>query len=158
MKRLRITKEQFNRSNYFQKKYGKLEYVSESGRLFKTSKGKVLKFTESYEDEYDDESVGDGEWHVFDYGPDFPLVEQYMIMAPTGDTWPASSSGAICDYDGEYSYSTRQEMEDEAFALEVDGEEWTPTEIDQPYPREVQKAIRLVISRLEEEGITVDEP
>lgn len=158
MKKLNITKEQFNRSRYFKNKYGRLEYVSESGKLFKTSKGKLLKFKESYEDEYDDESVGDGEWHVFDYGPDFPLVEQYMIMAPTGDTWPASSSGAICDYDGEYSYSTRQEMEDDVFALEVDGEEWTPTEIDQPYPREVQKAIRLVISRLEEEGITVDEP
>ena len=158
MKKLNITKEHFNRSKYFQEKYGKLEYVSESGRLFKTSKGKVLKFTESYEDEYDAENMGDGQWHVFDYGPDFPLVEQYMIMAPTGDTWPATSRGAICDYDGEYSYSTRQEMEDDVFALEVDGEEWTPTEIDQPYPREVLKAIRLVISRLEEEGITVDEP
>ena len=158
MKKLNITKEQFNRSNYFQRKYGKLEYVSESGRLFKTSKGKVLKFTESYEDEYDDENMGDGQWHVFDYGPDFPLVEQYMIMSPTGDTWPSTSRGAICDYDGEYSYSTRQEMENDVFALEVDGEEWTPTEIDQPYPREVLKAIRLVISRLEEEGITVDEP
>ena len=33
MKRLNITKEQFNRSNYFQKKYGKLKYVSESGKL-----------------------------------------------------------------------------------------------------------------------------
>lgn len=44
MKKLNITKEQFNRSNYFQRKYGKLEYVSESGRLFKTNKGKVLKF------------------------------------------------------------------------------------------------------------------
>ena len=48
MKKLNITKEQFNRSNYFQRKYGKLEYVSESGRLFKTSKGKVLKFKESF--------------------------------------------------------------------------------------------------------------
>jgi len=47
MKKLNITKEQFNRSNYFQKKYGKLEYVSESGKLFKTDKGKVLKFNES---------------------------------------------------------------------------------------------------------------
>ena len=47
MKRLNITKEQFNRSNYFQKKYGKLEYVSESGKLFKTTKGRVLKFKES---------------------------------------------------------------------------------------------------------------
>ena len=47
MKKLNVTKEQFNRSNYFQRKYGKLEYVSESGRLFKTNKGKVLKFKES---------------------------------------------------------------------------------------------------------------
>jgi translation initiation factor 1 (eIF-1/SUI1) len=47
MKKLNITKEQFNRSNYFQRKYGKLEYMSESGRLFKTNKGKVLKFNES---------------------------------------------------------------------------------------------------------------
>lgn len=47
MKKLNITKEQFNKSNYFQRKYGKLEYVSESGKLFKTSKGKVLTFLEA---------------------------------------------------------------------------------------------------------------
>ena len=47
MKKLNITKEHFNKSRYFQRKYGKLEYVSESGRLFKTNKGKVLKFRES---------------------------------------------------------------------------------------------------------------
>ena len=116
------------------------------------------RIDESYDDEYDDEDVGDGQWHVFDYGPDFPLIEQYMIMSPTGDTWPATSRGEICDYDGEYHYSTRQEMEDDVFALDIDGEEWIPTEIDQPYPREVQKAIGLVISRLDEDGITVDEP
>ena len=51
MKKLNITKEQFNRSNYFQRKYGKLKYVSESGRLFKTNKGKVLKFNESSDQE-----------------------------------------------------------------------------------------------------------
>ena len=50
MKKLNITKEQFSESRYFQKKYGKLEYVSESGKLFKTSKGKVLKFKEARED------------------------------------------------------------------------------------------------------------
>ena len=44
MKRLNITKEQFNRSKYFQRKYGTLKYVSESGKYFKTNKGKVLKF------------------------------------------------------------------------------------------------------------------
>lgn len=130
------------------------EYV-----LILISVGSSEEYDESY-GEYDDEDdgVGDGQWHVFDYGPDFPLIEQYMIMAPTGDTFPATSRGAICDYDGEYNYSTRQEMEDDVFALEVDGEKWTPTEIDQPYPREVQKAIRLVISRLEESDTIVEEP
>ena len=43
MKKLNITKEQFNRSHYFKNKYGRLEYVSESGKVFKTSKGKILK-------------------------------------------------------------------------------------------------------------------
>ena len=39
MKKLNITKEHFEKSNYFNKKYGKLEYVSESGKLFKTEEG-----------------------------------------------------------------------------------------------------------------------
>lgn len=42
------------KSNYFKNKYGKLEYVSESGKLFKTNKGKILKFKES-----SDEALGD---------------------------------------------------------------------------------------------------
>ena len=47
MKKLNITKEHFEKSDYFNKKYGKLEYVSESGKMFKTDKGKVLKFKEA---------------------------------------------------------------------------------------------------------------
>lgn len=46
MKKLNITKEKFEKSRYFQKKYGTLKYVSESGNLFKTSKGQILKFNE----------------------------------------------------------------------------------------------------------------
>lgn len=46
MKKLNITKDKFTESKYFQTKYGKLEYVSESGNLYKTSKGHVLKFNE----------------------------------------------------------------------------------------------------------------
>lgn len=46
MKKLNITKEAFEKSQYFKNKYGNLEYVSESGKLFKTSKGKLLKFKE----------------------------------------------------------------------------------------------------------------
>ena len=51
MKKLNITKERFEKSRYFQKKYGTLKYVSESGKLFKTNKGKTLKFKESSEDD-----------------------------------------------------------------------------------------------------------
>lgn len=47
MKKLNITKKKFNESRYFQTKYGKLEYVSESGRVYKTSKGHVISFKES---------------------------------------------------------------------------------------------------------------
>ena len=46
MKKLHITKEQFEKSKYFTKKYGALKFVSESGRLFKTDKGQVLRFDE----------------------------------------------------------------------------------------------------------------
>ena len=48
MKKLNITKEAFEKSNYFKNKYGTLEYVSESGKVFKTDKGKILMFKESY--------------------------------------------------------------------------------------------------------------
>lgn len=47
MKKLNITKEQFNKSKYFRTKYGSLKYVSESGKLFKTDKGRILKFNEA---------------------------------------------------------------------------------------------------------------
>ena len=42
---LNITRERYEKSRYFNRKYGKLEYVSESGDVYKTDKGKVLKFT-----------------------------------------------------------------------------------------------------------------
>ena len=56
MKKLNITKEAFEKSKYFKNKYGELEYVSESGKVFKTDKGKILMFVKessermSYED------------------------------------------------------------------------------------------------------------
>lgn len=51
MKKLNITKKQFGESKYFTNKYGTLKYVSENGKFYRTSKGKVLKFKES-NDEY----------------------------------------------------------------------------------------------------------
>lgn len=73
MKKLNITKERFEKSRYFQKKYGKLKYVSESGKVFKTNKGKVLMFKESQPDspasDYDDENYeGDESNHESVYG------------------------------------------------------------------------------------------
>lgn len=53
MKKLNITKEQFDKSRYFKHKYGNLKFVSESGKLFKTDTGKILKFVkESVEYDY----------------------------------------------------------------------------------------------------------
>ena len=57
MKKLNITKERFEKSRYFQKKYGTLEYVSENGNLYKTNKGKVLMFKESVGDAANDPAL-----------------------------------------------------------------------------------------------------
>ncbi|MBQ1346619.1 MAG: L-serine ammonia-lyase, iron-sulfur-dependent, subunit alpha [Erysipelotrichaceae bacterium] len=55
MKKLNITKKQYNESKYFNKKYGALKYMSESGKLYKTDKGVVL----ALESEEDDEPKAD---------------------------------------------------------------------------------------------------
>ena len=63
MKKLNITKEQFEKSRYFKNKYGTLEYVSESGNVFKTNKGQVLKFVKESDTGW---VVGEQEWNVGD--------------------------------------------------------------------------------------------
>ena len=73
MKKLNITKERFEKSRYFQKKYGRLEYVSESGKLFKTNKGKVLKFVKESND-YDFEN--DPTWKAMTE----PIGELYKML------------------------------------------------------------------------------
>lgn len=62
MKKLNITKRQFKESKYFNDKYGTLEYVSESGRIYKTSKGRILMFKESMRPTMDDGFEQSGEW------------------------------------------------------------------------------------------------
>ena len=44
VKTLKVTKEHFEKSRYFNRKYGKLKYVNESGTIFKTEKGHLMKF------------------------------------------------------------------------------------------------------------------
>lgn len=68
MKKLNITKKKFNESKYFQTKYGKLEYVSESGELYKTTKCKVLKFNEGVEQPQVAESPDDMEKEFTSHG------------------------------------------------------------------------------------------
>ena len=79
MKKLNVTKERFEKSRYFQKKYGKLEYVSESGKLFKTNKGKILKFKESMDEpKY---SIGDT---VYIYNQEW-IVEKVKFSERIGE-------------------------------------------------------------------------
>lgn len=62
MKKLNITKKQYDESKYFNKKYGALKFVSESGKLFKTDKGVVLALegTENQPDEGDGAQGAEG--------------------------------------------------------------------------------------------------
>ena len=57
MKNLKITKERFEKSRYFQKKYGKLEYVSESGKTYKTANGTIVRFVTEAREYVDDDSI-----------------------------------------------------------------------------------------------------
>ena len=57
MKKLKVTKERFEKSRYFQKKYGKLKYVSESGNIYKTAKGNVIQFVSEAREYVDDNSI-----------------------------------------------------------------------------------------------------
>ena len=45
-RRLNTTKEHFEKSEYYTRKYGKLKFMSESGDKFKTDKGNVVMFKE----------------------------------------------------------------------------------------------------------------
>ena len=69
MKKLNITKEAFEKSIYFQKKYGKLEYVSESGDVYRTSKGETIQL------------MGEGRYKQINFTKDELLdrIQEYII-------------------------------------------------------------------------------
>jgi len=69
MKKLNITKKQYDESKYFNNKYGSLKFVSESGKLYKTDKGVVIAL-ESKEDDEDDEPTGLDDLGPVDGGAD----------------------------------------------------------------------------------------
>lgn len=51
MKKLNITKKQYDESKYFNNKYGALKFVSESGKLYKTDKGVIIALESAKDDE-----------------------------------------------------------------------------------------------------------
>lgn len=108
MKKLNITKEQFNLSNYFQRKYGKLKYVSESGKLFKTNKGKVLKFNESVDFDASD------------------ALANKLGIDPENDIWINDSAGYDY-YEPDYTFGVKLPDGDEAIYLVYDNEESAKT-------------------------------
>ena len=61
MKKLNITKEQYDESKYFNNKYGALKFVSESGKLYKTDKGVVIALESAKDEDEDEEPKGDDE-------------------------------------------------------------------------------------------------
>ena len=92
MKKLNITKERFEKSNYFKRKYGKLEYVSESGNLYKTNKGKVLMFVK--------------ESRKFVKTPDEEPLYKWGYVDYKGQVWYVSKSWYRADK-GDFEYLLR---------------------------------------------------
>lgn len=61
MKKLNITKKQYDESKYFNNKYGALKFVSESGKLYKTDKGVVIALESVDDDEPKEDITTDDE-------------------------------------------------------------------------------------------------
>lgn len=57
MKKLKVTKERFENSRYFTRKYGKLAFVSESGKTYKTEKGEIIRFVTEAREYVDDDAI-----------------------------------------------------------------------------------------------------
>lgn len=82
----------------------------------------------------EDECVGDGQLHVFDYGEDAPFAERFVVIMPTGEKYDMSAgSGGIgwaASYDGDVGYSTRREMEEETLVVDYDGKTYHAAEVE----------------------------
>ena len=101
MKKLNITKDKFTESKYFTTKYGKLEYVSESGNVYKTSKGHVLKFvneSESVDEELKVKAMAAAKiLGVIAFLGDEELDKKYELFSRQRDIRAAKMADAILD-------------------------------------------------------------
>ena len=105
MTKLNITRERFEKSRYFNRKYGRLEYVSESGKMFKTSRGKILMFNES------DEGLDASDALANELGID-----------PENDIWINDSAGYDY-YEPDYTFGVKLPDGGEATYLVYNSEE-----------------------------------
>lgn len=79
----------------------------------------------------EDDAVGDGEWHVFDFGSDFDFYERYTVIAPDGYVFFIGSDGGVGSFEGErLSYSTSDEMCDALATKDRQGNEVVPSELE----------------------------
>ena len=112
MKKLPITKEAFEKSQYFTNKYGELEYVSESGKVFKTDKGKILMFKESKQvNEGLFSDIGSrmddgikGLKKMFKGKPKFKVGDELEWKYPNGDEWYPFVVKDVQWIDGQWRY------------------------------------------------------
>lgn len=126
------------------------EFTDEDRAFLKEYDPELLELEDEEDESADldeEEYQGDGILHVFDYGEDCPFSERYVVVFPSGETFITSGSGmptstSYWDEHG-YSYSTKQEMEDD-LTVEWDGEEVVPHEVDDlaSLPEELKKQIR----------------
>lgn len=76
MNKLNVTKERFEKSRYFKRKYGTLKYISESGRTYKTDKGKIIRFVTEAREYIDDDSIDEESAEEFIIFEDPKIFEQ----------------------------------------------------------------------------------
>ena len=104
-------------------------------------------------DDYDDD-FGDGEWHVFDYGEDYPYVERYVVVAPDGYEYFISHNGGAGAFDGDVMSATTPLEMCYSLAHEIDGKEYLPVEVSQreiSANRKIQKGLKLIKAKYEYE-------
>ena len=81
MKKLNITKKQYDESKYFNQKYGAIKFVSESGKLYKTDKGVVIALESANEDaDKDAEEPKDNEVDIGDNDVEVDGAEVKDVM------------------------------------------------------------------------------
>ena len=120
MKKLNITKKQYDESKYFNNKYGKLKYVSESGNVYKTDKGVVISLESSNKPDTVKEDIDEVE-DIADKEETINKEEVAAALADVVDTIKAIADDneievpGLADDDDEDSDDDSDDADDEEF-------------------------------------------